>query len=45
VTIGNYAPGNLWAGVADFIVPLTLFVLFVWYFKVTAKGRRDFRVE
>ena len=45
VTIGNYAPGNLWTGVADFIVPLTLFVLFIWYFKVTSKGRRDFRVE
>jgi hypothetical protein len=38
VVRGNYAPGNLWAGLADFIVPLTLLVLFIWYFRLTSRS-------
>jgi hypothetical protein len=40
VTTGNYAVNNVWAGIADFLVPLTLTVLFVGYYVRTRKKVR-----
>jgi hypothetical protein len=37
VALGNYSPNNLWAGVVDLIGPLTLLILFEWYFMLTRK--------
>ena len=31
LSVGNYAAGNVWAGLADFLAPITWAVLFVWY--------------
>jgi hypothetical protein len=39
VISGNYAVNNLWAGVGDFLIPLTLLVLFVWYFRLPEGNR------
>jgi hypothetical protein len=37
VARGNYAANNIWPGVADLIVPLTLVVLFAWYYAAKRK--------
>jgi hypothetical protein len=41
VTVGNYAPNNLWPGIADFIIPLTFLLLFLWYFRLTGKAANE----
>ena len=35
VAQGNYAPYNVWPGVVDLTVPLTLAILFTWYYFAT----------
>ena len=37
VALGNYSSNNLWAGGVDLIGPLTLLILFEWYFMLTRK--------
>lgn len=38
LSAGNYAAGNVWAGLADFLAPVTWAVLFIWYL-VTMRKR------
>jgi hypothetical protein len=37
IALGNYSSNNLWAGAVDLIGPLTLIILFGWYFVLTRK--------
>lgn len=41
VRVGNYAPNNLWPGIADFIIPLTFLVLFLRRFRLTGKAANE----